>query len=96
MPDDARTSNLLHFSHGVGNHPMTADELHRIRSLICNADGVKKEPLIETWIGAAGIIFGFDVDPDVSRGGFGGRHSIGEWRAFAVQGLIPTALVRMR
>ena len=55
---------------------MTADELYRIRAFICDADRVEKEPLALLGARAAGIILGFDVDPDVSCGGFGRRHSI--------------------
>ena len=71
MTDDAGTSHLLHLSHGVGNHPMAADELNGIRSFIRNANRVKKKPLVLIGVRPAGIILSFDVDPEVSCNGFG-------------------------
>jgi len=76
MSDDAWTSNLLHLSHRVSNHPMTTDELYGLRAFICNADGIEKKPLVLMWIGAARIILGFDVDPDIFGSSFGRRHSV--------------------
>jgi hypothetical protein len=75
VPDDARTSDLLHFSNRIGDHPMAADQLYGVRTFVRDRNSVEKEPLALIGTGAAGIISGFDADPDTFCSRFGGRHS---------------------
>ena len=45
----AGSDDLLHFSHPVGDHPVPADQLHRVSPFVRNLHGVEKEPLALLW-----------------------------------------------
>jgi hypothetical protein len=72
--NDARTLDLFHFSHAVGDNPMAAHELHCVVAFVRNVDGVKKKPLTVLRAGAARVILRLDAHPDVSCCGFWGEH----------------------
>ena len=40
IADDAGAADLLHFAHAIGDHPVTADQLHRVAAFIPDVDAV--------------------------------------------------------
>jgi hypothetical protein len=56
----AFTLYLLHLTVGVGNEPVTADELGRNRSFVANADVINKDKLVLLRIGMFFGIFRSD------------------------------------
>src|ERR1019366_1210583 len=72
--NDARTLDLFHFSHPVGDNPMAAHKLHFVMAFVRNVDGVEKKPLTLLWTRAARVILRLDSYSDASCCGFGGEH----------------------
>jgi len=56
----AFTLHLLHLTVGVGNEPVTADELGRNRPFVANADVINKDKLVLLRIGMFFCIFRSD------------------------------------
>ena len=71
--DDTWTLNFFNLVLSVGDDPVTANELHRIGTLVRNLDRIKKEPQILRLRVFSGVMRGH-VDPDPFSYYFGFVH----------------------
>jgi hypothetical protein len=71
----ARTLDFFNFSVGVGDDPMTANELYGFGAFIGDLDGVQEKPLLLIWARTRRIVLRLDPNPHPSCDCFRGKHN---------------------
>ena len=79
MTNDAKSPNLLDTIFGIGDGPVSTDQLYGIRALVSNLDRVQKKPEVTQRFRLRPGVAGRDVHTDVSGDCFRSMHALLGW-----------------